>query len=270
MCSETEVVHDLPPPPTRERLFAAADRLLQEVRPKDVLPGVRAVCREADLPTGSFYHSFSGSEDFHRDLLSWLSERDRTPVVAAELEGSLQEFGTWVKDTTPDGPAMSGALASLIGRHVANFRSNAQDSFRIQLLLSAILKEGDEASREDEEFTQAFRETYGRTYQHIEDHDAAGYQAFLDALGMKLRPPFDVRSVTAVLVAIFDGLTIRAMLLPDSDVQTLLEDSVRVIISCLLCSVDEEEDYDIDQMVADTLNRNASSGPPPLTTLRSA
>jgi hypothetical protein len=224
------------------------------------------------LPTGSFYHSFGSTEEFHTELLRWLSQGDASPEVSADLEGSLQDLAAWVKETTPDGPAMSGAIAQLIGEHVANFRAKAAASFRLQLLLSAVVQtaEEDDGPEDEDDFTRAFRETYGQMYRHVEQHDSAGYQAFLDALDMRLRTPFSVESVTAVLVALFDGLALRSILLPDSDVTTLLEDTLRVIMSSLLCSVDDQEDYDIDQLVADTLNGNVRASPARLEAVRSA
>lgn len=232
------------------RLLEAGRRLLRSVAVTDVLPGVRAVCREADLPTGSFYHAFPDAETFHLALVASLVERDAGLESAARLEAALHDAAAKVDRCNPDNHELIGLITRPAAESVDGADDRVVSSFRIRLLLSGL-------ASSQERLGGGIATTCAELNDRRAAHEAAGYAALLDALGLRVREPFDVSSIAAILGAVTDGLLLRGVVDPDFDALTLIEDTIRAICYALLAPVTEDA-HDFDTMCEKALERVAA------------
>lgn len=217
----------------RARLLAAGAALVRGVQGQDLLPGVRAVCREAGLSTGSFYNCFADATDYHVALTEQLI--DQPPTVARVERGC--EAAEEILVHEPDPAAVAARVATNGGAGLDFILGELRDATRAQQLLAAV------ADRDDE-VAAAARRGYGDRIRRTSERQRAAMATMLETLSCSIRPPFTVESVVDLLSAVADGLVMRAQLEPGFDAATLLEDTVRVIFVALLQGHDDELDLD--------------------------
>ena len=215
---------------TRDRLLSAGADLFDGVRPDDLLPSVRAVCRRAGLPTGSFYHCFVGASEFHAALMQ---ELVRTTEPIARASPSRVPGG----EERLHGSAIGSLVASEAGRRYA------VALLERQRVVQSVQKLGVIASRH-EEVGSAARRAYLDQTSPIDDEQQQLLSEMVAELGRSIRSPFNASTVVAVLTAVADGLVLRSDLDPRCDTITLMEDAVRVVFAALLRRRDDLRDID--------------------------
>jgi AcrR family transcriptional regulator len=238
---------------TRHRLLDAGVALMASVQVSDLMPGVRAVCREAGLPTGSFYHCFGDTTAFHVALAERMIDQppstDRVERYTARAERIVA--------TGESGAEVVARVASNGGAGLDYTLAELRDATRAQQLLASV------ADRDDA-VAAATRQAYGERIGRTSARQREAMETFLGTLGCSIRPPFTVESVVDLLAAVADGLVMRAQLDPGFDAATLLEDTVRVVFVALLQGDHDELDLDdLLAVVADAAGIASSPASPP-------
>lgn len=224
-------------PPVRDRLLEAGVALVRSIDARALLPGVRAVCREAALPTGTFYHCFADALEYHVALAERLIDQ---PSTVARVERGCTRAEQIV--TEGEDPAeVAARVATNGGAGLDHILHELRDATRAQQLLASVADRDDPVS-------EAVRDGYRDRIHRTSERQRAAMVTLLDTLGCAIRPPFTVDSIVDLLSAVSDGLVMRAQLEPGFDAATLLEDTVRVIFVALLQG--EGDDLDLDDLLA--------------------
>jgi len=181
----------------------AAAAALAHVRVKQVAQAATRMERdrlgEEDIPPitiGSVYQIWSTQADFQADLLVHLAER--FAVLVPGVQESIDRFGAAVAEGVP----VTEMVRQVLGENHRFTRSHPLFRVILTFYASAANPRVREAlERLDEAFTGAA--------------DTA-WQGLLDAYGLRMRPPYQVRQLTVSIAALLNGFHIYSIVRPES------------------------------------------------------
>lgn len=221
----------------REALLAAGAELVAELRARDVLPGVRQVCRGSGMGTGAFYRCFDDLEAYHVALVAWVADHARTNELSAEARDAVVAVADEIARSAPPGGEAASRVAAAAGINVDDQVGPAAADNRVQFLLTSL-------SHGDDPVAEAIRQGFQRFYERICANQTAGIESLVVSLGGKVRPPFTARSVAYIVCAVIEGVLLRSQIDPAFDATTVVEDTTRVLFIALLAEATDPEDID--------------------------
>jgi hypothetical protein len=181
----------------------AAAAALAHIRVKQVAQAATRMERERfgeeDIPPitiGSVYQIWSTQADFQADLLVHLAER--FAVLVPGVQESIDRFGAAVAEGVP----VTEMVRQVLGENHRFTRSHPLFRVILTFYASAANPRVREAlERLDAAFTGAA--------------DTA-WQGMLDAYGLRMRPPYQVRHLTVSIAALLNGFHIYSIVRPES------------------------------------------------------
>jgi len=181
----------------------AAAAALAHIRVKEVAQAATRMERErlgaADIPPitiGSVYQIWSTQADFQADLLVHLA--DSFSVLVPGVPESLDRFAAAVADGVP----VTEMVRQVLGENHEYTRANPLFRVILTFYASAANPRVRQAlERLDEGFTAAA--------------DTA-WQGLLDAYRLRMRPPYQLRHLTASMAALLNGFHIYSIVRPDA------------------------------------------------------
>lgn len=225
------------PASTRDDLLRAGAELAADTVASQILPGVRAVCREVGIGPATFYRHFDDVEDFHAALIGRLLERSPLVAAADELATRIVTAAEETSDDARPAVEMASAVARMAGESFSQLDDRASPDDLLQPMLIG-LSQGDDA------VADAVRDGYRLTYGRVRGDDTAAIAAAVESLGGVVRPPFTAASVGVVFRAVYEGLRMRSLVDETFDAVTVLEDVTRVLLVALLANPDRPDDID--------------------------
>ena len=153
---------------------------------------VTEVARRVDVRVGMLSHYWGTQDEYRADLLDELFSPERyPPTTVPEL------FDTLGHGTRP--------VAELIRLGSAiEFRA-LRDSPELRLLMATWAANDPDANRK-----------IAAQYDALVDRWAGVYEMVFDAYDLEIRPPFSFRTMAAVVIAMGEGLAVRASIDPAS------------------------------------------------------
>lgn len=178
----------------RQLLLDAGRALVHDQPVASPLDHVRLteVARRVGVSVGALYHYWETQDEYRADLLEELFSPERyPPSTVPEL------FATLGRGSQPVGELIRAGSA-------IEFRA-LQDNPELRLLMATWAADDPEANAK-----------IAAQYDALVDRWAGVYEMVFDAYDLEIRPPFTFRTMAAVVIAMGEGLAVRASVDPMS------------------------------------------------------
>lgn len=182
---------------------------------------------------GSFRNLFGTVDGFHRRLV-----RERLLVTHPVIPETVAMLGDLAEALESGDMVNIADMVARIVRHniEANLAGRRTEHGRMICFAAALAPGGEVAA-------DALKEDY----RHFTGEFALMYDEVLTAWGTKLRPPFDTRTMSVLLAALADGLTLRHLVDPEA---VDLDAYQHTVVALLLLVVARPDDNrDIAQLI---------------------
>jgi len=190
----------------RDRLVRAGILELVEQPLHKAIGGITTaqVARRAGVTTGSFFHHFANAEEYADAIaLSYA-------LPPSDVDQAIGEINEALLDVH-----LLDIMRASLREAWQTFRSDEvmSTTFRVQMHLWA--HHDQPLSRPSDDF-ETLADILRHTYRRRQEEAAGVWGALLERTGRKLLPPFTLESLAATLNSLFEGLTLRAAVDPES------------------------------------------------------